>query len=205
MLKLKSFKKLICCAVVLCVTLTVSSAGANIIHANFNWVGSENYTVQGEFSFDNDVVFTNQVTESNGALKRLSWSGSLDGVEILNEIVVSNYVTNLNNYFFDFEYDVTNNTIKFIDTGASGTWFTNYLFFPNDTFLSNLSINDEILSSNEINASVTLNSYVAPVPIPSSYSMMLLGIFVMVSFFKLCENSSVNSQRTAKKFTYSAT
>lgn len=176
----KSLIKLInICAAVGVISIS-QNAYSQIVNANFNWSGSNNFSVTGNFVFDNDITFMNQVTEDNGALKSLSWSAFNNGIEVYSESVVSNSITSLNNQFFDFNYSVTENKLIFIDTGASENWYTNNLIYPNNFFTSVLELDDVFVSSNEMNAKVDIGNTISPVPLPSS--LMLFGITLFGMF-----------------------
>ena len=157
-------------------------ANAEIVHATFNWTGTGGYSTQGQFSFDNDAAFHNLVTENNGALKDLNWSAYKDGLQIYSETVVLNSVTEIRNQFLDFNYDVSSNIISMIDTGAPSTWFTNRIDYTKVSYTSELQIRDLTLSSNEENVIVTLGDTVTPVPEPSTYAMMSLGLLMIVGY-----------------------
>lgn len=167
-------------------TLAISQpAYSEDIDATFSWAGSNNYSVLGQFSFDNDVSFSNQVTfdwfaGSNGALKNFSWKVFLDNSEIYSEVVMENSVLNPNNNFFHFEYSLGNEFLTRIDTGASNTWFADGLSCC-DTYTVALQINDIYLSSSNVVPTVKINSLVSPVPEPETYSMLLIG-FCLVGF-----------------------
>lgn len=158
--KNKTILELIKVCVALAVIGMSQNTNSQIVNANFNWSGSNNYSVIGNFTFDNDISFMNQVSEDNGALKYLSWSAFSNGIEVYTESVVSNSAINFNNHLFNFDYDVASNNLVFIDTGASESWFTNNLIYPNNFFTSVLQLNDDELSSNEQNAKVSLDNTV---------------------------------------------
>lgn len=166
-------------------TLAISQpAYSEDIDATFSWAGSNNYSVLGQFSFDNDVSFSNQVTfdwfaGGNGALKNFSWKVFVDNSEIYSEVVMENSVLNPNNNFFHFEYSLGDEFLTRIDTGASNTWFADGLSCC-DTYTVALQINDIYLSSSNVVPTVKINSLVTPVPEPSTHTMMgfgLLGLF----------------------------
>ncbi len=164
------------------------SANAEIVNATFNWTGTGGYATQGHFSFDNDAVYLNLVTQSNGALKDFNWSAYKDGLQIYSEMVVSNSVIDSKNKFLDFTYDVSSNIITLLDTGASSNWFSNHIDYTKTSYSSELEIGGLTLSSNEENVIVTLDSAVTAVPEPSTYLMMGVGLMLIAGYRQRHQN-----------------
>jgi hypothetical protein len=147
---------------------------SEVIDATFSWTGSNNYVVRGQFSFDNDAAYLNEVTfgynyGTNGALKNLSWEVFQGNSEIYSEVVMVNSVVDPKNHSFDFKYLIGNEFLTGIDTGASDTWFAGRLPFQHPVALE---INTTTLSgSNEV-ATVQVKSLISSVAEPSSYAMI---------------------------------
>ena len=155
------------------------SANAEIVNATYNWTGSGGHSTQGHFSFNNDPIYLNLVTQSNGALKDFNWSAYKDGLQIYSETVVSNSVIDSRNRFLDFTYDVSSNIITLLDTGASSDWFSNNI---GALYSSELEIGGLTLSRNEENVIVTLDNAVTAVPEPSTYLMMSIGLILIAGY-----------------------